>query len=49
MDLNDIRIAVTLLSFVAFIGIFAWAWSSRNRARFEKDALLPFQEESRHE
>jgi cytochrome c oxidase cbb3-type subunit 4 len=49
MDLNDFRIAVTLLSFAVFVGILIWAWSGRNRARFEQDALLPFQEEARHE
>jgi cytochrome c oxidase cbb3-type subunit 4 len=49
MTLNDLRIAVTLLSFAAFVGILIWAWSARNRASFERDALLPFQEEDRHE
>jgi len=46
MDVNDFRIAVTLLSFVAFIGIFRWAWSRRNTARFDEAAQLPFVAES---
>ena len=42
MDVNELRIAVTVLSFIAFIGIVAWAWSRRNVARFDEAAQLPF-------
>ena len=50
MDVNDLRAAVTLLSFAAFIGVIAWAWSRRNAARFSEAAQLPFvDEESRDE
>ena len=42
MDVNDLRIAVTVLSFIAFLGIVAWAWSRRNAARFDEAAQLPF-------
>lgn len=42
MDVNDLRIAVTLLSFVIFIGIVVWAWSRKNAARFDEAAQLPF-------
>jgi cytochrome c oxidase cbb3-type subunit IV len=42
MDVNDLRIGVTALSFVAFVGIFVWAWSGRNAARFDEAAQLPF-------
>ena len=42
MDVNDLRAAVTLLSFVAFIGVIAWAWSRRNKKRFDDAAKLPF-------
>ena len=42
MTLDDLRIAVTLLSFACFAGLFAWAWSGRNRARFDEAARLPF-------
>jgi cytochrome c oxidase cbb3-type subunit 4 len=45
MDLNDLRIAVTLLSFVAFAGIVGWAVSRRNQARFDEAAMLPFADE----
>lgn len=42
LDVNDLRIVVTVLSFVAFIGIVVWAWSRRNAARFDEAAQLPF-------
>jgi cytochrome c oxidase cbb3-type subunit 4 len=42
MDLNDLRIGVTLASLLLFAGIVAWALAGRNRARFEEAARLPF-------
>jgi cytochrome c oxidase cbb3-type subunit IV len=45
LDLNDLRSIVTLISFVAFCGIAAWAWSRRNRERFDEAARLPFEED----
>ena len=45
MDINLLRSIVTLLAFVLFIGIVVWAWSSRNRTRFEEAAQLPFEED----
>ena len=45
MDVNNLRVIVTVLSLVTFVGIWAWAWSKKNRARFEEAARLPFQDE----
>jgi cytochrome c oxidase cbb3-type subunit 4 len=42
MDVNDLRIAVTLLSFACFGGIVAWALSRKNKRRFDEAAQLPF-------
>ena len=42
VDVNDLRVAVTVMSFLAFIGIVVWAWSRRNQARFDEAAQLPF-------
>ena len=33
---------VTVVSMFVFIGIVAWAYSGRRRARFEQDGLAPF-------
>jgi len=43
--INMIRTVVTLLSFLVFIGIVIWAWSSRNRQQFEEAAQLPFDQD----
>ena len=42
MDLNDLRSAITLLSFAIFIGLVGWAWSARRRQAFDEAAQLPF-------
>jgi cytochrome c oxidase cbb3-type subunit 4 len=42
MDINDLRVAVTLASFALFADIVRWAWTRSNRARFDEAALLPF-------
>ncbi len=42
MDVNDLRIGVTLLSFVIFAGILRWALSARNKAAFDEARQLPF-------
>ena len=34
--------AMTVVSFVMFIGIVAWAWSKRRRAAFDEAANAPF-------
>ncbi|HWH74156.1 MAG TPA: CcoQ/FixQ family Cbb3-type cytochrome c oxidase assembly chaperone, partial [Methylibium sp.] len=46
MDVNTLRIAVTLLSFAAFVAIVGWALSSRRRAAFDAAARLPFDDEA---
>jgi cytochrome c oxidase cbb3-type subunit 4 len=45
MDMSLARGLITLLSLGCFIGIVIWAYSPRNRARFEKDGQLPFGDE----
>ena len=44
MDVNELRVVVTVLSFIAFIGIVVWVLKRRNTARFDEAAQLPFQE-----
>ena len=45
MDINDFRGLITLVTMIAFGGVCWWAYSSRNRGRFEDDAMLPFADE----
>ena len=44
MDVNDLRIAVTVLSLLAFLGVVGWVGMARNRPRFDEAARLPFAE-----
>jgi cytochrome c oxidase cbb3-type subunit 4 len=36
---------ITLLTFAVFIGICVWAYRPGNRARFDDDARLPFDDD----
>jgi cytochrome c oxidase cbb3-type subunit 4 len=45
MDINDIRAAITVASFVAFIGIVWWAYGARRRARFDRAARSVLEED----
>jgi cytochrome c oxidase cbb3-type subunit 4 len=45
MDINLLRSIVTLVTFIVFIGIVVWAWSSRNKTRFDEAAQLPFEQD----
>jgi cytochrome c oxidase cbb3-type subunit 4 len=42
VDVNDLRIAVTLVSMVLFLGLVAHTWSRRRSADHEEAARLPF-------
>ncbi len=45
MDLTTIRSAITVAALITFLGIVAWAWSSRRQADFEAAARLPLEED----
>jgi cytochrome c oxidase cbb3-type subunit IV len=45
MDITLLRVIATVASFVTFVAIWAWAWKRSNRARFEQDGLIPFQQD----
>jgi cytochrome c oxidase cbb3-type subunit 4 len=45
MDLNDARAVLTLLGFLGFIGIVAWAYSKSARKGFKEASELPFADE----
>ena len=42
MDVNTLRSAVTVITFILFIGIVMWSLSKRRNAEFEEPAKLPF-------
>ncbi len=45
MEINTLRTAVTLLAFLAFIGILVWAYLPKHRDRFEQASRLPFMDD----
>lgn len=51
MDVTDLRIAATLMSFATFIAIVVWVYSRGRVEDFDEAARLPFAttEESSHE
>jgi cytochrome c oxidase cbb3-type subunit 4 len=46
MDIGTLRGLGTLLVLVAFVSVTLWAYSSRNKSRFDEAANLPFADES---
>ncbi|MBL8525369.1 MAG: cbb3-type cytochrome c oxidase subunit 3 [Betaproteobacteria bacterium] len=42
LTVNELRTVITTLSFIVFTGIVWWAWSGRQKARFEEASQLPF-------
>ncbi|MGD8483299.1 MAG: cbb3-type cytochrome c oxidase subunit 3 [Thioalkalispiraceae bacterium] len=44
MDINDLRSWHTVVMFAVFIGIVIWAWSGKNKRRFNEAANLPLNE-----
>ena len=45
MDINDFRGILTAIVFVAFIGIWVFAWSSRRKEVYDAEAALPLEED----
>ena len=45
MDVNDLRIAVTLASLVLFLALMVHTWSRRRQGEHEDAAMLPFVED----
>jgi cytochrome c oxidase cbb3-type subunit 4 len=45
MDINDLRVLVTVASFLAFLGIVWWAYGARRKRRFEEAARSVLQED----
>jgi cytochrome c oxidase cbb3-type subunit 4 len=45
MNIGILQGIGTGLAMVAFIGVCVWAWSSKNKQRFDEAAQLPFMDE----
>ena len=49
MDINLLREALTVVSFLTFVAIIAWAVHPLNREKFEQAARMPLEDEECHE
>ncbi len=49
MDVDILRQVVTVVSFVAFLGVIAYAMHPANTRRFEEAARLPLSDQDDHE
>ena len=47
MDVNDLRIAVTVVSLLVFLGLLAWVGAGHRRLAFEQAALIPLDDEAK--
>jgi len=45
MDINDWRALITVLAFLCFLGIVAWAYSRHAKSGFDEAARIPFLDE----
>jgi len=45
MDINVIRIGITLVSFAAFLGIVAWAYRPARQRMLERQARIILEDE----
>ena len=46
MDVNDLRVAVTVAGLALFVALIVHTWSRRRRAEHQEAALLPFSGET---
>lgn len=42
MDVNDVRVAVTVAGLVLFLALWVWTWSRKRKSAFDEAARLPF-------
>ena len=47
MDINDFRGILTAIVFIAFVGIWAFAWSRHRKADYDAQAALPLEEDKK--
>ncbi len=45
MDINTLRIATTVVSFMTFVGIIWWAMDRRKSQQFQDAAELPLKDD----
>lgn len=46
MDTGTLRGIATAIALLAFIALVAWAWSGRRKARFDRAARMPLEDDA---
>jgi cytochrome c oxidase cbb3-type subunit 4 len=46
MDAGTLRGLATLLALLAFLGVVWWAWSGRQKQRFDEAARMPLEDDN---
>ena len=46
VDPGTLRGLATLLALLAFVGVVWWAWSGRQKKKFEQASRMPLEEDS---
>ncbi len=46
MDINIIRGALLITLMLAFLGMWAWAWSKKRKPEFDRASQMPLEEDS---
>ena len=49
MGIMDLRVVITVVSFIVFLLIVWWAYSGRQKKRFDEAANLPFADDEMQE
>ena len=45
MNTVELQSLATVLALVSFLGVSYWAYSSKQKSRFDEDAFLPFDDD----
>lgn len=45
MDINDLRTIMTVVAFLTFVGIVAWAYSGRRKHAFDEAARMALEDD----
>jgi cytochrome c oxidase cbb3-type subunit 4 len=46
MDLPTFHSILTVITVIAFVAIFAWAWSGKRRQSFDQAARMPLEDDN---
>ena len=45
LDLNQVRAILMIALLIGFLGIWAWAWSSKRKPAFRDASMLPLEDD----